>query len=84
MKGGWEGADEIESSLAELWDDGGLPVLAVRLGLGREEPRDVFLGDNLRKGSILDIVALFQQPRFKRFSDKKGRAEVSQTGRIFI
>ena len=49
MKGGWEGADEIESSLAELWDDCGLPGLAVRLGLCREEPRDVLLGDNLKE-----------------------------------
>ena len=54
MKG--EGADEIESSLAELWDDGGLPVLAVRLGLGREEPRDVLLGDNLKKGASLILL----------------------------
>ena len=38
----------IASSLAELWDDGAVPVLPVRLGLGGEELLDVLLGDNLK------------------------------------
>ena len=39
---------EITSSLAELGDDGGVPVLPVRFGLGGEELLDVVLGDHLR------------------------------------